>query len=127
MARFERGQSLAEFMILLSVIIVYFLVFTGIYGSQRQMQFEITDAMQAKETGELFAAASSEVYLSGNGSTVSFFLDNALQNISMVGNTVQIQRLHNLVQVPAISSAVSGNFSPGQKTISNVNGNVSVS
>ncbi len=127
MPRFLRGQSLAEFMILLSVIIVYFLVFADVYGSQKTMQYELTESLNGKETADLFASAANEVYIGGNGSTSSVYLDSAFQNISIVGSNVQVQRAHSLVQSPLLLTEVSGNFSPGQKTVLNVNGNVSIS
>jgi len=122
----SRGQSLSEFMILLSVMVLYILAFSMIYGGQTANQFYFIESLLGKTIGESVALGASAAYIAGNGSQVDVRIASVEGEVSVVGNSVQVALEDRVVHSPIICSAVSGDFSAGLKTARNSYGNITV-
>ena len=122
----SRGQSLSEFMILLSVMILYILVFSMIYGGQQTNQFYFIESLLGKTVGESVALGTSAAYIAGNGSSIEVRIASVEGDINISGHSVQVVLEDRVVHSPLVCSAVSGNFSAGLKTARNYYGNITV-
>ena len=124
--KMSRGQSLTEFMVLLSIMMIYLLAFSLIYGGQQTNQFYFLESLLGRAATDSVALRANAAYIAGNGSTVNFTIANATSNISIMGHAAQLFLEDGVVGSPMITSSVSGNFSMGQKTARNSYGNVSI-
>jgi len=122
----SRGQSLSEFMILLSVMVLYILAFSMIYGGQTANQFYFIESLLGKTIGESVALGASAAYIAGNGSQVDVRIANVEGDVSVAGNSVLVTLEDRVVHSPIICSAVNGDFSSGLKTARNHYGNITV-
>jgi len=122
----SRGQSLSEFMILLSVMVLYILAFSMIYGGQQSNQFYFLESLLGKTVGESVALGTSAAYIAGNGSAIDVRIASVEGDISIAGNSVLVTLEDRVVYSPIVCSAVNGNFSSGLKTARNYYGNITV-
>jgi len=122
----SRGQSLSEFMILLSVMVLYILAFSMIYGGQTSNQFYFIESLLGKTIGESVALGASAAYIAGNGSSVDVRIASVEGDVDVRGHSVLITLEDRVVHSPIICSAVSGDFSSGLKTARNFYGNITV-
>jgi len=122
----SRGQSLSEFMILLSVMVLYLLAFSMIYGGQTANQFYFIESLLGKTVGESVALGASAAYIAGNGSSVDVRIASVEGDVEVRRHSVLVTLEDRVVHSPIISSAVSGDFSSGLKTARNFYGNITV-
>jgi hypothetical protein len=122
----SRGQSLTEFMILLSIMVLYILAFSVIYGGQQSNQFYFLESLLGKTVGESVALSASAAYIAGNGSSTDVRIGTVQGDISVSGHSVLVTLEDRVVHSPIVCSAVSGNFSSGLKAARNSYGNITV-
>ncbi|MFA5247012.1 MAG: hypothetical protein WC408_03955 [Candidatus Micrarchaeia archaeon] len=122
----SRGQSLSEFMILLSVMVLYIMVFSMIYGGQQTNQFYFLEALLGKTAGESVAMASNAAYIAGNGSQTSISVPSIEGDFSIISHSVLVTLEDRVISSPMITSSVSGNLSAGPKTARNSYGNITI-
>lgn len=120
----RRGQALTEFMTLMAIMAIYFLVFTAIYSYQKADQFYYQQGLRAKTVADELALAANAAYIGGNGTQVGVYLANANQTVSVVGSGIQVIRRYNIIDSPLLTTAVGGNLTWGEKIARNENGNV---
>ena len=125
-SRASRGQALTEFMILLSMMVLYMAAFSLIYGGQQQNQIYFLKGLLGRETTDSVALRANAAYIAGNGSSVNLTVANASSNISVVNHIVQLVLEDGVVGSPLVTSQVYGNFTAGQKTARNFYGNISI-
>lgn len=125
--RASRGQSLTEFMILLSVMVLYLSTFSLIYSGQQQNQIYFIKSLLGMETTDSVALRANAAYIAGNGSEVNLTVANTSSNISIMNHVAQRALEDGVVASSLVTSAVHGNFSMGQKTARNFYGNISIS
>jgi len=122
----SRGQSLSEFMILLSVMVLYILAFTMIYGGQTTNQFYFLESLLGKTVGESVALGASAAYIAGNGSVAEVRIGSVEGDISVGGHSVLVTLEDRTVHSPLVCSSVYGDFSTGQKAARNHYGNITI-
>ena len=122
----SRGQSLSEFMILLSVMVLYILAFMMIYGGQQTNQFYFLESLLGKTVGESVALGASAAYIAGNGSEVGVRISSMEGDVNISGHSVQVMLEDRVVHSPLVCSAVGGNFSAGLRTARNHYGNITL-
>ncbi len=122
----SRGQSLAEFMMLLSIMVLYFTVFSLIYGGQQANQSHFIDGLLGKQATDSVALRANAAYIAGNGSVLNLTVANASSNLSITSHAVQLVIKDGVVDSPLVTSAVHGDFSVGPKTARNFYGNISI-
>jgi len=113
-------------MILLSVMVLYVIAFSMIYGGQQSNQFYFIESLLGRTVGESVALGSSAAYIAGNGSEVQVKIAGVEGNLSVVGNSVLVTLEDRVVHSPMVSSSVYGNLSSGLKTARNYYGNITV-
>jgi len=125
-ARKSRGQSLSEFMILLSVMVLYIMAFSMIYSGQQTNQFYFIESLLGRTVGESVALSSSAAYIAGNGSQVAVKIAGFEGNLSVRGHSVIVSLEDRVVYSPLACSSVYGNLSSGIKTARNHYGNITI-
>jgi hypothetical protein len=125
-ARKSRGQSLTEFMVLLSMMVTYVIVFTFIYSGQYGNQFNFIDSLRGKAVSESVGLGASAAYIAGNGSETPVRIASINGNVTINGNVALVTLSDRAVYSPLATSMVSGNFSTGLKTARNAYGNITV-
>ena len=122
----SRGQSLSEFMILLSVMMLYAVVFTVIFSGQQSGQFRFIESLLGKTAAESIGMAADAAYIAGNGSEAVVRIGSIEANISVAGHSVLVSLVDRVVGSPLVTSSVNGNYSSGQKTARNSYGNITI-
>lgn len=126
LSRKSRGQSLTEFMILLSIMMLYLIVFMLIFSGQQTNQFYFLESLLGKTVGESVGMSMNAAYIAGNGSEADARISSIEANISVAGHSVIVALEDRTVGAPLVTSSVNGNYSSGQKTARNYYGNITV-
>lgn len=113
----KRGQSAAEIVILIIVILVLFIGFMEVVNNRNKVSLFTSRYFSALEVGYLISQTINDVYIAGFNSNKSIFIPmrlakNTDYNITLVGSGKQlrIQTSNQIIGFDLVAKNVSGNF-----------------
>ncbi|MBN2458287.1 hypothetical protein JXB31_04115 [Candidatus Woesearchaeota archaeon] len=132
--RKRRSQSTVEFMIVLSLLLVFFLIFLGIFEARRDEFVLKPEQYAAKDVAETLAIAINDVYLGGNNVSRMVYVQDRIESVDDFlllvipdVRVVEIRYNERHYSFPLLSSDVtSAEVSSGWVNVSNKEGRIYV-
>jgi uncharacterized protein (UPF0333 family) len=123
-----KAQVSAEFLVVVSVLVLVFLIIYQIGIGQNINLLQTKDSVEAMRNAYALSAAINYVYLSGDGTTYNFTnTKEANETISISEYSVESFRGKAKVQAPILDANVNASeVGSGQKIIKNNNGAIEI-
>ena len=120
------GQVTVEFVIALSILFVLFLFAAYTYSEKTSGLVFAEENYEAERIANELALTVNKIYLAGNGSTTTIFLDSKgrIFDVNISGNFVEVYWRNNFVDAPIITSNIqAAQFqADGEITMRNIEG-----
>lgn len=135
----KKSQTIAEFIIMLSVVLVIFVVFFNVFDETRDEISILNAELLAKQQAQKLASGIDSVYLAGSGSRMNVYLPDTLKgginyNITIMPqkHILYVQYSHfqdtRVYQFPIITGNITGNTTDinGGINLTNTDGEIFV-
>ena len=133
MGKTKRGQVAVELFALIAALVLIFLVITVIERDRDTMIYTQRVQMDGKRVSELVSTEINTAVIVGNGYTHRFSIPEFLA--STTPYSIHVDGMHQYVEIswegdsylmPIITSNASATFKTGWNTITNQNGNITI-
>ncbi len=122
-----RAQGSAEFLIVLSCVVIVVLILTMIYSGQVTNFFQSKNVLSAKKTAYEVTSIINNVYLVGNGTQYTIWIDSNNGTITISGNNVVVEKNKVKVYASLLTKNINTTFiTTGYKKIKNNNGLIEI-
>ncbi len=122
----KKGQVTVEFVIALSILFILFLFAAYTYSEKTSGLIFAEENYEAERIANELALTVNKIYLAGNGSTKTIFLDSKgrVFDVNVSSNNIEVYWRNNFVDAPTITSNIQATQfqADGKITIRNMEG-----